>query len=150
MAFYNLGNDFTFINSQQALSTNSSAQYPDVRKSQTSVLLEPFQLNYLNDIINREKGLNSSRHMVRSINASCRCSRGLPGGIVQRIHLPVQEMHETWVWPLGWEDPLEEKMATHSSILAWKVPWAEEPGWLQSMGLQRIGYNWMSEHTHSC
>ena len=67
-----------------------------------------------------------------------------------RIHLPVQEMQEIRVWSLGREDPLEEEMATHSSILAWKIPWAEEPGGLQSIALQRIGYNWMSEHADSC
>ena len=50
-------------------------------------------------------------------------------------------MWETWVRLLGWEDPLEEGMATHSSILAWRIPWAEEPGGLQSMGLHRVGYN---------
>ena len=44
---------------------------------------------------------------------------------------------ETWVWPPSWEDPLEEGMATHSSILAWRNPWTEEPGGLQSMGSQR-------------
>ena len=46
-------------------------------------------------------------------------------------------MQETWVQSLGWEDPLEEVMATHSSILTWKIPGAEEPGGLQSMGLQK-------------
>ena len=45
-------------------------------------------------------------------------------------------MQETWVRSLGWEDPLEEGMATHSSVLAWRSPWTEEPGGLQSMGLQ--------------
>ena len=45
-------------------------------------------------------------------------------------------MRETWVRFLGWEDPLEKTMATHSSTLAWKIPWTEEPGGLQSMGLQ--------------
>ena len=45
-------------------------------------------------------------------------------------------MQETWVLSLGWEDTLEKEMATHSSILAWKIPWMEEPGRLQSMGLQ--------------
>ena len=45
----------------------------------------------------------------------------------------------SWVWSLGWKDSLEEEMATHSSIYAWKIPWTEEPGWLQSMGLQRTG-----------
>jgi len=44
------------------------------------------------------------------------------------------EMQETWVQSLDWEDPLEKEMATHSSILAWEIPWSEEPGRLQSMG----------------
>ena len=48
------------------------------------------------------------------------------------------EMRETWVRSLGQEDPLEKEMATHSSILAWRIPWTEEPGGLQSMGLQRV------------
>ena len=47
-------------------------------------------------------------------------------------------MQETWVRSLGWEDLLEEEMATHSSIFAWKIPWTEEPGRLQSMGSQRV------------
>ena len=47
-------------------------------------------------------------------------------------------MQENLVRFLGWEDPLEKEMATHSSILAWKIPWTEEPGGLQSMGLQRV------------
>ena len=42
---------------------------------------------------------------------------------------------------LGWEDPLKDGMATHSSILAWRIPWAEEPGGLQSIGLQRVGHD---------
>ena len=51
-------------------------------------------------------------------------------------------MQETWVRSLGWEDPLEKKMATHSSTLDWKIPWTEEPGRLQSIGLQRVGRDW--------
>ena len=47
-------------------------------------------------------------------------------------------MQETQVQSLGWEDPLEKEMATHSNILAWRTPWAEEPGKLESMGLQRV------------
>ena len=50
-------------------------------------------------------------------------------------------MRETWVRSLGQEDPLEKEKATHSSILAWKIPWTEGPGRLQSMGLQRVGHN---------
>jgi len=49
---------------------------------------------------------------------------------------------------LGWEDPLEEGMATHSSVLAWRIPWREEPGGLQSIGLQRVGHDW-SNLTHT-
>ena len=50
-------------------------------------------------------------------------------------------MQETWVLSLGWEDPLEEGMATHASILAWRILWTEEPGGLQSTGSQRVRYN---------
>ena len=51
-------------------------------------------------------------------------------------------VQETQVRSLGWEDPLEKEMATHSSILAWKISWTEEPGGLQSMGSQRVGHDW--------
>ena len=50
-------------------------------------------------------------------------------------------MRETWVPSLGWEDLLEKGMATHSSILAWRIPWTEEPGGLESMGLQRVEHD---------
>ena len=50
-------------------------------------------------------------------------------------------IQETWVRSLDWEDPLEKEMATHSSTLAWRIPWREEPGRLQSMGLQRVGHD---------
>ena len=53
-------------------------------------------------------------------------------------------MQETWVRSLGQEDPLEKQMATHSSTLAWKIPWVEEAGRLQSMGSQRVGHNWVT------
>ena len=61
--------------------------------------------------------------------------------MVQTVkHLPT--MWENRVWSLGREDPLEKEMAPHSSALAWKIPWMEEPGRLQSMGSQRVGHNW--------
>ena len=53
----------------------------------------------------------------------------------------MQEMNGTEVQSLGLEDPLEDGMATHSGILAWRIPWTEEPGRLQSMGSQRVGYD---------
>ena len=54
-------------------------------------------------------------------------------------------MHETWVQSLGWEDSLEKEMATHSSILAWRIPWTEEPGGLQSMGSQTVRRDLVTE-----
>ena len=54
-------------------------------------------------------------------------------------HLPT--MQETWVRSLGWEDALEKEVATHSCILAWKIPWTEKPGKLQAMGSQRVGHD---------
>ena len=53
----------------------------------------------------------------------------------------MQEMLETWVRSLDWEDPLEEGMTTRSSILAWRIPWTEEPGALWSTGSQRVGHD---------
>ena len=50
-------------------------------------------------------------------------------------------VQETWVQSLGWEDPLEKGMATHSSILAWRIPWTEDPGKLQSMESQRVRHD---------
>ena len=61
--------------------------------------------------------------------------------VVQMVkNLPA--MQETRFQSLGWEDPLQKGMATHSRILAWRIPWIEEPGGLQSVGLQRVRYNW--------
>ena len=69
--------------------------------------------------------------------------------VAQRIKcLPA--MRETRVWSLGWEDPLEKEMETHSSILAWRIPWTEEPGGLQSTGSQRVGHDWVTSlHTYN-
>ena len=61
----------------------------------------------------------------------------------------MQETWETWVWSLGQEDPLEEEMTTHSSILAWRIPWTEESGRLQSTGSQKVRHNW-SDLAHYC
>ena len=59
----------------------------------------------------------------------------------------MQEVQETWVWSLGWEDPLEEKRAICFSILAWRIPWIEELGGLQSLESQRVRHDWATEHT---
>ena len=75
------------------------------------------------------------------------CKTSLVAQMVK--YLPT--MWETRVWSLGWEDPLEKEMATHSSTVAWKIPWMEEPGRLQFMGPQRVGHEWvasLSLHFH--
>ena len=68
---------------------------------------------------------------------------GFPGGSDGKASACSEE---TQVRSLGWEDPLEKEMATQFSILAWKIPWTEDPGRLQSMGLQRIRHNWATSH----
>ena len=66
-----------------------------------------------------------------------------PGGSAV-VNLPImQEMQKMWVWSLGQEDPLEEEIATHSSILVWKIPWTEELSGLQSIGSQTVGPDWV-------
>ena len=69
-------------------------------------------------------------------------TKGFPGGSVVK-NPPI--MHETQVQSLGQEDPLEKEMAMHSSILAWEIPWKEEPGGLQSMGSHRVRHKWETE-----
>ena len=61
---------------------------------------------------------------------------------LSRVAQTVKHLWETWVWSLGQEDPLEKEMATHSSILAWRILWIEEPSGLQFMGLQRVRHDW--------
>ena len=65
--------------------------------------------------------------------------------MAQRVKNP-PAIQETQVQSLDHEDPMEKEMATHSSILAWKIPWTEEPGGLQSTGSQRIWHNWTTKH----
>ena len=67
--------------------------------------------------------------------------RSIGASLVAQMVKLLPTMWETWVRSLGWEDPLEKKMTTHSSTLAWKIPWMEEPGRLQSMGSQRVGHD---------
>ena len=75
------------------------------------------------------------------------CNQGF--SVAQMVkNLPT--MWETWVWYLGWEDPLEEGMVTHASILAWRIPWTKEPDKLQSLGSQRVRHDWVTDtHTHT-
>ena len=75
------------------------------------------------------------------------CTQGLPRWLSgKKIYLPTQEKQEAWVPSLSQEDPLEEEMATHSGILAWKIPWTEEPGRPQAMQSQRVEHH----DEHAC
>ena len=65
--------------------------------------------------------------------------KGYPSGLVVKNPPEIQKTQETWVRSLGWEYPLEESMETHSIVLAWRIPWTEGPGRVQSMGSQRVG-----------
>ena len=85
-----------------------------------------------------------SRHLKFIITSMC--GSFLVGQIVKTL----PEMREIQVWSLGWEDPLEKGMRTHSSILAWRIPWTEEPVGLQSTGLHRVRHDWnnLAHNTH--
>ena len=85
--------------------------------------------------------LSSRMIIIRAI------TRLLPCGSAVKNPLAMQETQEMRVWSLDWEDPLEKEMATHSSIVAWKIPWREAPGRLQSMGSHWVGHGWATEHT---
>ena len=73
---------------------------------------------------------------------------GFPAGSVVKDLPVMQETQETQFRSLGQEDPLKEGMATHSSILAWRIPWTEEPSTLQFMGSQRVGHDWVTKHRY--
>ena len=82
------------------------------------------------------------RELIHKSNLFVSTTKLRPSLVAQVKNLPaMQELQETQVLSLGWEGPLEEGMATHSSILAWRIPWTEEPGGLQSIGLQRTGHD---------
>ena len=88
-------------------------------------------------------------HMVNK-HIKIRCSTLLCTLVTQMVKNP-PAMQKSWVWSLGWEDPLEKGMATHSSIFAWKRTWKEEPRGLQSTGSQTFEHGWATNtcaHTH--
>ena len=77
--------------------------------------------------------------LVSSQSVSALSARGY--ALVAQLIKNLPAMQEIWVPSLGWEDPLEKEMAIHSSAIAWKIPWTEEPDRLQSMGSQRVRYD---------
>ena len=111
-------------------STLSSFSNQDVQRPQTSFLHELHRFHWI-----CEKSLFPFANLC--------CVRQISGAslVVQRVkRLPARR--ETSVWSLGRKDLLEKEMATHSSILAWRIPWMEESGRLKPMGLQKVGHDW--------
>ena len=92
-----------------------------------------------------EPGLENFEHYFPSVWDECNCAvvwTFLWTFLVAQMVKRLSTMRETRVWSLGQEDPLEKEMAIHSSTIAWKIPWSEEPGRLQSMGSQRVRHDW--------
>ena len=99
----------------------SEAQEPNVEQCTKDAAAIQNVIQCYHVIYNEKKRANTQSSRASQVAQSLKC---------------VPAMRETWVQSLGWEDPLEKETATHSSILAWRIPWKEEPGGLQSMGLQ--------------
>ena len=88
------------------------------------------------------KGVYNARFQIEVIkHENCLQYDNIRVSLMTQMLKNLPAMQETWVQSLGQEDFLEEGMATHSSILAWRIPWTEEPGRLQSMGSQSVGHN---------
>ena len=96
--------------------------------------LQCFRTSGLTDSMNMTMNLSTSLSMNSRLSMSMSLS-GFPGGISGKESTCQSTRHETRIQSFGQEDPLEEEMAIHSSTLAWKIPWTEEPGRLQSMGV---------------
>ena len=92
-------------------------------------------------------GQSSSQFPRRVVLKNALTIRQLHSSLVAQAVKRLSSMQETWVRSLGREDPLEKEMAIHSITIAWKIPWTEEPGRLQSMGSQRVGHDWATSLT---
>ena len=85
--------------------------------------------------------LNQNKFKAKFLNKYLSTNHSIMASLVAQMVKNLTAMQKTWVRSLGWEDPVEEGMVTHSSVLAWRFPWTEEPGGLQFTGLQRAGHN---------
>ena len=92
------------------------------------------------DKVQRELGLSLARYSTKCILTPTLSKSATRTSLVAQTVKRLLIMRETGLQSLCWEDLLEKEMATHSSILTWKIPWTEEPSRLQSMGLQRVGH----------
>ena len=128
----------------QILLFPSPSHFPDEEASHIGCYFvkEKEPGKYQDQILHYSKAVRSRNHTWFDLKQT----KQLPCSSYDKESAAVQE---TWVRSLGREDPLEKGMATHSSNLAWRIPWTEEPGGLQFMGLQRVGHNWATKHAQS-
>ena len=142
--------EFSYISDRLWSSNQNSKRRNQKRiclyKESTVIAVEPW-LNYCpyNNLMSPE---NPFFFFLASV---CGLQGASQVALVVKNQSAMQEAYETWVPSLGWEDPLEESMATHSSTLAWKIPQTEEAGGLQSRGSQRVRQGWSDlagRHTH--
>ena len=120
-----------------ALLRHYSPTWPEVKRAKAMWLLR----------VHAPRNLDQSHHSWAGVSTQggktmCICHRKGETSLVAQMVKCLPTMWETWVWSLGREDPLEKEMATHSSTLAWKIPWTEQCGRLQFMGSQRVGHDW--------
>ena len=116
-------------------------------------------MEWLRDV-NHSQGVAfvfSLKSLQSPILSHCKCTEISLSGHVFRVYYDIYpslvaqtvknlpSVQKTWLWSLGWEDPLEKGMATHSSIRAWRIVWTEKPGGLQSVGSQRVRHNWVTD-----
>ena len=103
--------------------------------------MDTYTLLYLKRITNKDLLYSTGNSAQCYVAAWMGGEFGYTASLVAQMVKRLPAMQETWVCSLGGEDPLEKEMATHSSTLAWKILWMEEPGRLQSMGSQRVRHN---------
>ena len=117
-------------------------------------ILSPCSFNYYAEYIMRNAGLEEAQAGIKIAGRNINNLRyaedtALIASLVAQRLKSLPAMQETWVWSLGREDPLEKEMATHSNIFAWRIPWTEEPGGLQSTGHKESDTTeWLHFHFH--
>ena len=122
---------------ESACSVGDLGSIPGLERSPGEGKGYPLQYSGLENSMDESMGSQRVRHQLGDFHF---CTVLLVAQTVKCLHA----MWETWVWSLGGEDPLEQEMAAHSSTLAWKIPWTEEPGRLQAMGSQRVRHDWVT------
>ena len=105
------------------------------------------RVRYNLTITQQQQGTNGNGYILENVQWYEKC-QGLPDFLIAQSVKNLPAVQETWVQSLGWKDPLEKERATHSSILAWRIPWTEEPAAVH--GLQRVGHDRAANTDERC